>query len=42
MKKALGFIIATLVLIVLLFVSGAVYTVKEGQQVILTQFGKPI
>ena len=42
MKKALGFIIATLVLIVLLFVSGAVYTVKEGQQVILTQFGKPV
>ena len=42
MKKALGFIIATLVLIVLLFVTGAVYTVKEGQQVILTQFGKPI
>ena len=42
MKKALGFIIAALVLIVLLFVTGAVYTVKEGQQVILTQFGKPI
>lgn len=42
MKKALGFIIATLVLIVLLFVTGTVYTVKEGQQVILTQFGKPI
>ncbi|MDA7669189.1 protease modulator HflC [Akkermansiaceae bacterium] len=42
MKKALGFIIAVLVLIVLLFVTGTVYTVKEGQQVILTQFGKPI
>jgi membrane protease subunit HflC len=42
MKKALGFIIAALVLIVLLFVSGTVYTIKEGQQVILTQFGKPI
>jgi len=42
MKKVFGFIIATLVLIVLLFVTGAVYTVKEGQQVILTQFGKPI
>lgn len=42
MKKALGFIIAALVLIVLLFVTGTVYTVKEGQQVILTQFGKPI
>jgi membrane protease subunit HflC len=31
-----------LVLIVLLFVTGTVYTVKEGQQVILTQFGKPV
>ena len=41
MKKAFGFIIAALVLIVLLFVTGTVYTVKEGQQVILTQFGKP-
>ena len=42
MKKALGFIIAALVLIVLLFVTGTVYTVKEGQQVVKTQFGKPI
>ena len=42
MKKALGFIIAALVFIVLLFVTGTVYTVKEGQQVILTQFGKPV
>jgi membrane protease subunit HflC len=42
MKKVFGFIIAALVLIVLLFVTGTVYTVKEGQQVILTQFGKPI
>jgi membrane protease subunit HflC len=41
MKKVFGFIIAALVLIVLLFVSGTVYTIKEGQQVILTQFGKP-
>lgn len=42
MKKALGFIIAALVLIVLLFVTGTVYTVREDQQVILTQFGKSI
>lgn len=42
MKKALGFIMAALVLIVLLFVTGTLYTVKEGQQIILTQFGKPI
>ena len=42
MKKVLGFIIAVLVIIILLFVTGTVYTVKEGQQVIETQFGKPI
>ena len=42
MKKAFGFIIATLVLIVLLFVTGKIYTVREDQQVIKTQFGKPI
>ena len=42
MKKAFGFIAAALVLIVLLFVTGTIYTVREDQQVILTQFGKPI
>ena len=42
MKKAFGFIVAALVLIVLLFVTGTIYTVREDQQVILTQFGKPI
>jgi membrane protease subunit HflC len=42
MKKVFGFIIAVLVLIVLLFVTGTVYTVREDQQVILTQFGKSI
>ena len=42
MKKTFGFIIAALVLIVLLFVTGTIYTVREDQQVILTQFGKPI
>nr|MBR9810319.1 protease modulator HflC [bacterium] len=42
MKTALGFIIAVLLMVVLLFVTGTVYTVKEGQQVIETQFGKPI
>ena len=42
MKKAFGFIVAALVLIVLLFVTGTVYTVREDQQVIKTQFGKPI
>ena len=42
MKKAFGFLAAALVLIVLLFVTGTIYTVREDQQVILTQFGKPI
>ena len=42
MKKTFGFIIAALVLIVLLFVTGTIYTVREDQQVILTQFGKSI
>jgi len=42
MKKVFGFIVAALVLIVLLFVTGTIYTVREDQQVILTQFGKPI
>ena len=42
MNKALGFIIVALVLIVLLFVTGTIYTVREDQQVILTQFGAPI
>jgi membrane protease subunit HflC len=42
MKKVFGFIIAVLVLIVLLFVTGAAYTVREDQQVILTQFGKEV
>ena len=42
MKKVFGFITVVLVLIVLLFVTGTVYTVREDQQVILTQFGKSI
>jgi membrane protease subunit HflC len=42
MKKVFGFIIAVLVLIVLLFVTGTAYTVREDQQVILTQFGKEV
>jgi modulator of FtsH protease HflC len=42
MKKFYGLIIAALVLTVLLFVTGTIYTVREDQQVILTQFGKPV
>lgn len=42
MKKLTGFITASVVLIALLFITGAIYTVREDQQVILTQFGKPV
>ena len=43
MKKVIGFIlVVALVLVVLLFVTGTIYTVREDKQVILTQFGKPI
>ena len=42
MKKVIGFIIVALVLVVLLFVTGTIYTVREDKQVILTQFGAPI
>lgn len=42
MKKAIGFVVAAFVLLVLLFVTGTIYTVREDQQVVLTQFGKPV
>ena len=42
MKKFYGLIIIAIVLTVLLFVTGTIYTVREDQQVILTQFGKPV
>lgn len=42
MKKAIGFMIFAFVVIILLFVTGTIYTVREDQQVILTQFGKPV
>ncbi len=42
MKKAIGFLIAAFVLIILLFMTGTIYTVREDQQVVLTQFGKPV
>ncbi len=42
MKRAMGFMIAALVIVVLMFVTGTVYTVREDTQVVLTQFGKPV
>ena len=41
-KQIAGAIIAIAVLVVLLVVSGALYTVKMTEQVIITQFGKPV
>lgn len=42
MKKAIGFIVAAFLLVILLFITGTIYTVREDQQVVLTQFGKPV
>jgi modulator of FtsH protease HflC len=42
MKKIIYIIIIPVLLAVLLFAVGAVYTVDETQQVVVTQFGKPI
>ncbi len=42
MKKITTFIAGIFMAVILLFVSGAAYTVSETQQVVVTQFGKPI
>jgi membrane protease subunit HflC len=42
MKKLTALVIALLVIVVLLFLTGTLYTVREDQQVVLTQFGKPV
>ncbi|MEO1366455.1 MAG: protease modulator HflC, partial [Acidobacteriota bacterium] len=42
MKNAIRILVGTAVLIGLLVVSGAFYTINETEQVIITQFGKPI
>lgn len=42
MKKLINISAITLALVMILFLSGAVYTVDETQQVVITQFGKPI
>ena len=41
-KQIAGVLIVVAVLVVLLVVSGAFYTVKMTEQVIITQFGKPV
>jgi modulator of FtsH protease HflC len=42
MKRALGGITAAVVLALLIVVSGMFYTVNQTEQVIITQFGKPV
>lgn len=42
MKKVFGILIAALAILVLLVITGTIYTVREDQQVVLTQFGKPV
>lgn len=42
MKKVLSMIIVLTVVIVLAFVTGAIYIVSEINQVVITQFGKPV
>ena len=42
MKKLISASVFLIIILVLLVFSGAIYTVREDQQVILTQFGKPV
>ena len=42
MNKLIYIIAAPVVLVIILFASGAVYTIDETQQVVITQFGQPI
>ena len=42
MKNIISLVMAFVVIIVVLFLSGAVYTIDETQQVVITQFGQPI
>ena len=42
MRKILSLITFAVIAIALLFISGAVYTIDETRQVVITQFGEPI
>ncbi len=42
MKKILSLITAFVIVIAFLVISGAIYTIDETQQVVITQFGEPI
>ncbi|MBU1125108.1 MAG: protease modulator HflC [Candidatus Omnitrophica bacterium] len=41
-KTFIGIIGVFVIIVILAFVSGAVYVVNEAQQVVITQFGKPV
>ncbi|MCQ9207032.1 MAG: protease modulator HflC [Omnitrophica bacterium] len=42
MKNVMSFIVVAVIVVALLLISGAVYTVDETRQVVITQFGEPI
>lgn len=42
MKKTLSIAIGVVIIVGLLFISGALYTLDETKQVVITQFGEPI
>ena len=42
MKKILSMITVAAVVVAVLMISGAIYTVDETQQVVITQFGEPM
>ena len=42
MKKITSGIVLAVIIVIVLFMSGAIYTVDETQQVVITQFGQPI
>ncbi|MCK5161748.1 MAG: protease modulator HflC [Candidatus Aureabacteria bacterium] len=42
MKIALGIVLALIIIVGVVFMSGLVYVISETQQVVITQFGEPI
>ncbi|MFC1646132.1 protease modulator HflC [Candidatus Omnitrophota bacterium] len=42
MKTILGIFLAIVILVIAVFMSGAVYVIDETQQVVITQFGDPV
>jgi len=42
MKTILGIILAIIILVIAVFLSGAVYIIDETRQVVITQFGDPV